>query len=349
MKKVLLIILMSLIISIIPMQIYAENNQEPSDWAVEIINDIKEMGVIDNSLLKNFTSNMKRSEFAYLSVVLYQELTGKECTVGRADFTDTKDSFILKAKNHNLVSGYPDGSFKPNNEMTRAEISKLFINVLKAANKSIDVKLTKTFKDDYQIPNWAKESVYIAKSFNIVNGVGENIFDPNGKASREQALAMFYRIYQKYLVAGEAVKLKYQLKIGDSAPGFNLKNVEGKEYSLYSLRGKPVILFFSTTYDAAIEDMFKIYKDRKNSKSNEFVILNINISSQDKKENVKALVEKLDLNYPILLDEDGYVVEDYSVSSRPYTFVIDSNGIIKDMVLGYYNSDKIDNFAKLLK
>ena len=66
----------------------------------------------------------------------------------------------------------------------------MFVNVFTAANVLYKEPSSEPFKDDSVISNWAKKFVYIAKANNIISGIGGNIFDPSGLATREQAFIM---------------------------------------------------------------------------------------------------------------------------------------------------------------
>ncbi len=347
MKKLALALVLCLIVSILPIGVYGLEEDRPSKWAEDTISLIKKEKLLDEDFLKNFKTDMTRAEFSYLAVTLYESLTGKTAVVGDASFSDTNYEYALKAKNSGIVNGYPDGTFRPDAYMTRAEIAKLFINVLEVSDIEIDTKSLKVFNDDYEIPLWAREAVYIAKAFNIVNGVGDNMFAPKGNATKEQALAMFYRIHQKYVVAGMDVLSAYEpLSIDKKAPEFKLKDLDGEDHELSSYRGKPVIVFFGTSYDHKSKTLLKLYNSMDKSKLDDFVILNVNITNQDDLESVKKVVDELDIKYPVLIDEDGKVLDKYSVSNRPYTFVIDSEGVIKALMLGSYDAERVEEFLK---
>lgn len=81
---------------------------------------------------------------------------------------------IIKLLNRNLLSGYPDKTFRPKNTITRGEISKVIVNGFNLSNKN---KADKGFKD---IENhWSKDFVMIAKSNGLINGVNKLEFKPN--------------------------------------------------------------------------------------------------------------------------------------------------------------------------
>jgi uncharacterized protein YjdB len=82
------------------------------------------------------------------------------------------------------VSGYPDGTFKPDNNITRSE----FVTILvKAFNRELESG-GKVFADT--VGHWAAESIAIAASHGIVKGYDENTFGPDDTITREQMVVM---------------------------------------------------------------------------------------------------------------------------------------------------------------
>lgn len=178
-------------------QVYAQNNN-PSEWAFSYIEKVKLRQSLGERLFSNYQNEITRAEFAFLGVKIYEELTGKKSEVGDSKFIDTTDTYVLKAKNIGLVNGYPDGTFRPNQVIRRDELTKLFVDTLIASNIHIESLKYTEFNDDSKIGNWAKENVYLAKTNKIISGVGDNIFNPSGKATREESLIVFERALEKY-------------------------------------------------------------------------------------------------------------------------------------------------------
>lgn len=83
----------------------------------------------------------------------------------------------------NAISGYPDGTFKPNNNITRAE----FVSVLTKAYK-LEAKGSAAFEDTAS--HWAKDAIAAAVEAGIVNGYSAERFGPNDLITREQMAVM---------------------------------------------------------------------------------------------------------------------------------------------------------------
>lgn len=82
------------------------------------------------------------------------------------------------------ASGYPDGTFKPDRTITRAEFASILVKALKLEASSNG----RLFSD---IANhWAKDSITIAASHGIVSGYENNTFKPEDLITREQMAVM---------------------------------------------------------------------------------------------------------------------------------------------------------------
>lgn len=86
---------------------------------------------------------------------------------------------IRKLVGLKAVSGYPDGAFKPDNKITRAEFTVILV---KAFN--LEAQGNKVFADTQN--HWAGGPISIAASSGIVNGYDENTFGPDDSITREQ-------------------------------------------------------------------------------------------------------------------------------------------------------------------
>jgi len=97
---------------------------------------------------------------------------------------------IAQAAAAGVVSGYPDGSFRPEGIITRAEMAEMIANAL---GLPTDAYLSTAFADDADILAWAKNAAESIRQLGIVIGRGGNNFVPNGAATRTEAAVMLLR------------------------------------------------------------------------------------------------------------------------------------------------------------
>lgn len=89
-----------------------------------------------------------------------------------------------------VINGYPDGTFKPNNQITRAEFSKII--VLTSGRFSPKDTYTSAFAD-VAATAWEYPYVSAAYQFGFIKGRSETIFDPNSNITRADLCLIVYR------------------------------------------------------------------------------------------------------------------------------------------------------------
>ena len=143
------------------------------------------------------------------------------------------------------------------------------------------------------------------------------------------------------------------LKLGDTAPEINSVDQNGDTITLEQFKGKKVILYFypkdmtpgCTAQSCNLRDNYQSLLD------NGYVVLGCSADSPSR--HVK-FIEKYELPFPLISDEDKKVVEDYGVwglkkfMGKEYmginrtTFIIDENGIIEDIIEKVKTKDHIN-------
>lgn len=132
--------------------------------------------------------SMNRAEAAAILARLCK-LTGGDNT--KPDFKDADGWYnaaindVVKA---GYMKGYPDGSFKPDQPITRAEFAVILSHVLK------DETAPNPFKDT--AGHWAKDAIDKAYAQGIIKGYGDNSFRPDALVSRAEAVAMTNRTFR---------------------------------------------------------------------------------------------------------------------------------------------------------
>lgn len=126
---------------------------------------------------------------------------------------------------------------------------------------------------------------------------------------------------------------------GRTAPDFELKDLNGETVSLSSFRGRPVLLNFWASWcgpcRAEMPYLEDTYRDPQ-WETRDLVVLAVNI--QESRETVQEFVDLFGLTFPVVLDSDATVARRYNVSGIPATYIIDKDGIIKDVRVGAFIS-----------
>ncbi|KAF1086044.1 Endoglucanase precursor [Sporotomaculum syntrophicum] len=92
-----------------------------------------------------------------------------------------------------IISGYPDGTFKPANNITRAEFAKIIVEAMELAEeKPVDPSFT-----DVSSNAWYYGYVEAAAKAGLVKGYNSGQFMPNAQITREQIAAILVRALDK--------------------------------------------------------------------------------------------------------------------------------------------------------
>ncbi|MEN6327872.1 MAG: fibronectin type III domain-containing protein [Syntrophomonas sp.] len=95
-----------------------------------------------------------------------------------------------------VISGYPDGTFGPDNTISRAEFASIIVRAFKLVPKE-----GKVFNDT--ATHWAKDSIATAAGNGIVSGYDSANFGPNDKITREQMAIIIDKVISKNVSTGK--------------------------------------------------------------------------------------------------------------------------------------------------
>ena len=124
--------------------------------------------------------------------------------------------------------------------------------------------------------------------------------------------------------------------IGQPAPDFTLKDLDGQEVALASFRGKTVVLeWFNPACPFVVRSHTEgpLQTMSADAQKDGVVWLAINSGAPGKQgagvERNKAALTEYQLTHPILLDEQGTVGKRYNARNPPGMFVIDKDGVLR--------------------
>lgn len=173
----------------------AKFNDIASHWARTFIERLADMAIIsgfpDGSFKPDAT--LTRAQHAAMLMKAFELAPIREATA----FTDVAADFwgkeaIDKANRAGFLSGYPDKTFRPNQNLTRSQAIVSLVNGLKLtggtpANLSV-------YTDRAQIPSFATNAMITATELNmVVNYPKKEVFNPLKDVTRAEIAAIFYQ------------------------------------------------------------------------------------------------------------------------------------------------------------
>lgn len=143
---------------------------------------------------------------------------------------------------------------------------------------------------------------------------------------------------------------KYEpLVVGKAAPDFSLTDLNDKPHRLSDFRGKVVFLnFWATWCSPCREEMPSMEVLNKNFEKDGLVVLAVSIDRVTTTKDIPPFVKSLNLTFPVLIDSWGITDKPYKRLGVPETFIIDQQGIVREIIIGPKDWTRIDNLKTLM-
>ncbi len=129
-------------------------------------------------------------------------------------------------------------------------------------------------------------------------------------------------------------------QIGYLAPDFTATTIAGEAFQLSAVRGRPVVLNFWATWcppcRAEIPHLESAWRERGGA------VMFVGVDVGESPGQVAAFAEEFGMTYPVPLDPRSEIARLYHVVAFPSTFLIDSDGVIRDIDFGAVNKASLD-------
>ncbi|MBB6449674.1 peroxiredoxin [Geomicrobium halophilum] len=155
------------------------------------------------------------------------------------------------------------------------------------------------------------------------------------------AVVVSYVFYTNFVHTEEVVSE------GDQAPNFTLINMDGERVELADYEGQGVFLNFWGTYCPPCEEEMPYMEDQHQAYLDDDVeILAVNVGESEL--TIDRFAERLQLTFPILMDENGDVMDHYGVGQLPATYMIDENGEVVHIRVGGMSEEHVQDFMQMV-
>ena len=154
-------------------------------------------------------------------------------------------------------------------------------------------------------------------------------------------IASFLSLAAPEMIPEEDVELT-----GRSAPDFSLKTLDGKEFRLSDHRGQVVVLSFWASWCGPcrfelpeLSRIKPLYPDAK------FIAVNVDRERAE----AERFLKRVQFDLPIVWDNQAMALGEYSVVSMPTMFLIDKNGTVQYVKVGYSRQKKLAELESKIK
>ena len=217
-------------------------------WFAPYVYALVEKGIVNGMSPTTFQpqSSLTRAQLMKMLAAFAADEATLKTYAGKNLFPDVKsgawyETYVNWAAEKEITSGYNDGTFGPNRNVTRAEAATL---AARFAEKSGKGKLSPTgekkpFADDKAIPAWAKESVYLCRQAGVISGYNDGTFQGGRTMTRAEAAKVLCVLF------GVTPMAQKDLPVSPSA---GVKSISGT-YAGYGVTG---VSFDPRAYKAGI-------------------------------------------------------------------------------------------------
>lgn len=193
---------MDLIPSILVMTEETFEDVKPEDWYYDAVKYVYDNGLMKGTDSNSFSPNVETSRGMVVAILFRQE---GEPAAKACDFTDIPagqwytDAVNWAAEN-GIVKGYDDGTYRPNQSITRQELAAIIYRYseYKGYDTSARASLA-SFPDGSDTHAWAKGNVEWAVAEGLISGTGAGRLEPLADASRAQVASVLSRYCTKLM------------------------------------------------------------------------------------------------------------------------------------------------------
>lgn len=184
-------------------------------WCYDYVDYVTSEGYFLGTTNTTFSPdrNMTRAMF----VVVLSRFDGLRASNGQSSFTDVEPGSwcagaVEWAAENGIVTGYADGTFKPNASITRAQMCAImdrYVDYYTAEHNVVVAQKGKsgTLTDQYQVPSYAAGAVRNCQKYGLINGYEDGTFRPQANSTRAHVAAIIYRL--AFLIDGAKDADKY--------------------------------------------------------------------------------------------------------------------------------------------
>ena len=171
-------------------------------WACNDIESLYEKGLVNGRDNGKFEPDAPITRAEWLSLLIRgAQIDTSDVKWDNCFFDVDKNEWyaldIQAAFDLGLVSGGDDGSFAPDEYITREAMAKMLVDVYEyIINDEMDASSARSFADDDTISSWADVYVKKASASGLINGDDRNCFNPKNKTTRAEASAVLSRMLE---------------------------------------------------------------------------------------------------------------------------------------------------------
>ncbi len=170
-------------------------------WAQLYIQSVSAQGAMTGTASGKFSPNgtLTRAQVVRIFYNLYSYVPAPQ----DVNFPDVQDQWFADAvrwaAGHGIVSGSPEGLFKPNDPVTREQVAVMLYRLAWKSHPDLFMGSVGavSFLDSLSIQEYAKDAVSALVGIGLLNGKPGNRFDPKGLITRGEMAKIMYTYHER--------------------------------------------------------------------------------------------------------------------------------------------------------
>ncbi len=171
-------------------------------WYRQAVNSLADDGILNGTGNGYYSPQATLTRGAFVTMLARASLSSSDLAqyTFRGNFRDVStrhwaNCYVNWASETGVVNGYEDGTFRPDQAVTRQEAAVMIKNFAKSTGRQFPKLQSVTqFRDQSKIASWALESVRLCQQSGVLNGdAGTGSFRPSGRATRAEAATICYK------------------------------------------------------------------------------------------------------------------------------------------------------------
>lgn len=182
---------------------YVPSYSGASSWAEESLKTLDLLGLLPEFVTTTaVTEPITRGQMCELAMMTYAALGMELPVLEKPIFSDTQSAAVSQAGSLGIVNGFTDGTFRPDELLTREQFFQITSNFLTACGyeeESDEALLQSVYADAGSIGTWAYTPVALLYRMGIMQGNSQGCAAPLDGTTCEQAIAMLMRTYREVI------------------------------------------------------------------------------------------------------------------------------------------------------
>lgn len=189
------VLLFTVLFFSMPLTSLAFNDLQKVPWAEDAINALHKQDIINGVNSEEFAPNRSITRAEATQLIVSANLND-ETGAFDSNFSDVSDDYFYKevidtATAKGVITGYPDGTFRPTLSITRAEAAVIINNAFSINAGSIDRSFS-----DLKKGHWAEEAITNLTSNRLMNGYPDGTIRPGNEITRAEFAVMLKTVLE---------------------------------------------------------------------------------------------------------------------------------------------------------